>query len=148
MTIDTSGKWWKGSEPDDLREYPLAFGEANSLPIDEFHLCRCPCGSQIFGLHVEQDEGVARRTCIQCQSKHWIVDSAENYEKGLRLKKFKCVTCKSNNTNVAVGFSFTADNEAIKWVFVGNRCADCGVLGSMVVWKIGYMPSLQLLGKA
>ena len=147
MTIDTSGKWWIGSTPDDLREYLRAYTE-DSYPIEEFRLSQCSCGGVIFLLHVEQDEGIARRTCIQCHGKHWIADSAENYEKGLRLKKFKCIACKSPNTNVGVGFCLTAGKDAVKWVFVGNRCAECGVLGSMVDWKIGYVPSLQLLGEA
>jgi hypothetical protein len=147
MTIDTSGKWWIGSTPDDLAEYLRAYSQ-DSYPIEEFRLAQCSCGGAVFHLHVEQDEGIARRTCVQCDSKHWMADSAENYEKGARLKKFKCITCKSPNTNVAAGFCLTADKDAVKWVFVGNRCAECGVLGSMVDWKVGYAPSLQLLGEA
>ena len=146
MTIDTSGKWWTGSAPEDLHEYLQAFS-ADSYSIAEFRLSHCTCGRNVFHLHVEQDEGIARRTCVQCGSKYWIADSAENYEKGMRLKKFKCI-CKSHNTNVAVGFSLLPDKSGIKWVFVGNRCADCGTLGSMVDWKVGYAPSLQLLGEA
>jgi hypothetical protein len=52
-----------------------------------------------------------------------------------------------NNTNVAAGVCLTPDKDAVKWVFVGNRFAGCGVLGSMVDWKVGYAPSLQLLGE-
>jgi len=147
MTIDTSGKWWKGSAPEDLEEYLQALSEG-SYPIEEFRLSQCDCGSKEFYLHVEQDEGIARRTCTKCGNKHWIADSAENYEKGSRLKKYKCVTCKSHNINVAVGFSLLEDKAGIKWLFVGNRCVKCGILGSMVDWKISYAPSLKLLEQA
>ena len=147
MTIDTSGKWWTGSTPEDLDEYLQALS-SGSYPIDTFRLSSCNCGSIVFHLHVEQDEGIARRTCTGCGAKHWIADSAENHEKGLRLKKFKCITCKSHNTNVGVGFSLTREETGVKWLFVGNRCSECGTLGSMVDWKIGYEPSLQLLDQA
>lgn len=147
MTIDTSGKWWIGSTPEDLNEYLQALSH-ESYPIDAFRLSRCNCGSTVFNLHVEQDAGIARRTCTSCGAKHWIADSTENYEKGLRLKKFKCITCKSHNTNVGVGFSLASEGTAVKWLFVGNRCSECGTLGSMVDWKVGYEPSLQLLDQA
>jgi hypothetical protein len=147
MTIDTSGQWWTGTTPEDLREY-LRVLSGDSYPVGEFRLSQCTCGGKVFHLHVEQGEGVARRTCVECGHKHWIADSSENYEKGMRLKKFRCITCKSHSSNVAVGFSLLADKSEIKWVFVGNRCAECGTLGSMVDWSIGYAPSLQLLSEA
>jgi hypothetical protein len=64
------------------------------------------------------------------------------------LKKYKCVTCKSKVANVGVGYALYEDHEAVHWLYVGNRCATCGVLGSMVDWKVGYAPSLQLINEA
>lgn len=144
MTIDTSGKWWTGSSPGDLEEYLQSYS-ADSYPIHAFRLAKCPCGSESFDLHVERDEGIAKRTCAQCGAKHWIADSAENYEKGLRLTKYKCITCKGSRANVGVGFSLMEDGACVRWLYVGNRCVDCGVLGSMADWKVGYDPSLHLL---
>ena len=147
MSIDTSGKWWVGSALTDLHEYLKALAD-DSYPVHEFRLARCPCGGERFELHVEQAEGVARRTCIQCKARHWIADSAEHLESRTRLKRYKCITCKSTHANVGVGYSLYEDATAIRWLYVGNRCAECGVLGSMVNWKVGYEPSLQLLGDA
>jgi hypothetical protein len=145
--IDTSGKWWKGSSPEDLDEYLRALS-ASSYPISEFRLSQCSCGGVRFVLRVEQDEGIAKRVCESCSAENFICDSAEHSRPGQRLKPFKCVTCKSKVANVGVGFALYEDEKAIQWLYVGNRCADCGVLGSMVDWKVGYEPSLHLLGQA
>jgi hypothetical protein len=66
----------------------------------------------------------------------------------MRLERFKCVTCKSDIANVGVVFALYEDRGAIHWLYVGERCASCGVLGSMVDWKVAYEPSLHLLGEA
>jgi hypothetical protein len=145
--IDKSGRWWKGTTVNDLEEYLKAFS-ADSYPISEFRLSQCSCGGVRFFLRVEQDEGIAKRVCENCTAEHFICDSAEHREPGQRLKAFKCITCKAKVANVGVGFSLYENKSAVRWLFVGNRCAECGVLGSMVDWKVGYEPSLHLLGLA
>lgn len=145
--IDTSGKWWKGSSAEDLQEYLQALS-VSSYPISEFRLSQCSCGGVRFVLRVEQDEGIAKRVCEGCSAEHLICDSAEHSQQGQRLKPFKCVTCKSQVANVGVGFALHEDKKAVQWLYVGNRCVECGVLGSMVDWKVGYEPSLHLLGQA
>jgi hypothetical protein len=144
MTIDTSGKWWKGDAPEDLDEYLHAYTEDGDA-ITEFRLARCGCGSVRFQLEVDEDEGVARRTCEACGEKHFICDSEENWTPGLKTKKYKCITCKSKIANIGVGFALYDGGRAVKWLYVGYRCIQCGVLGAMVDWKVGYEPSLQLL---
>ena len=59
MAIDTAGKWWVGSSPQDLEEYLRAYSEDSYLAT-VFRLARCQCGSEIFSLEVDDDEGVAR----------------------------------------------------------------------------------------
>ena len=147
MSIDTSGKWWKGSSPDDLEEYLRALSE-EGYPIDDFRLSQCPCGSNRFLLEVNVEEGLARRVCERCGTKHFICDSEENWSPNVQMRKFKCVTCKSKIANVGVGFSLYEDKQAVRWLYVGERCAECGTLGSMVDWKVGYEPSLQLIDQA
>jgi hypothetical protein len=143
MPIDTSGKWWKGSAPEDVGEYLQALS-SSSYPASEFRLCRCQCGGVTFRLEVEQDEGVAKRACANCGAEHLICDSADNYEEGMKLRKFKCV-CKTALANVGVSFSLHEGGQSIRWLWVGHRCVQCGVLGSIVEWKVGYEPSLHLL---
>jgi hypothetical protein len=69
MSIDTTGKWWKGTEPADIREYLVAYTE-DGYSVNEFRLARCSCGSDIFNLGADDDEGVAKRTCLKCNSEH------------------------------------------------------------------------------
>ena len=97
---------------------------------------------------MEDDEGVARRTCVACKKPHFICDSEENWSADLKTRKYECVTCRSKSANVGVGFSTHEDRSAVRWLYVGFRCASCGVLGCMVDWKVGYEPSLQLLDQA
>ncbi len=145
MTIDTSGKWWKGTSAHDIAQYLEELFE-ESYPIHEYRQSVCECGSEVFSLHWIPDEDVARRTCAKCRKKHFICDSREFWEG--RPKKYKCIECHSVETNVGVAFSMDDDKTAIRWLYVGNRCTNCGVLGSVADWKIGYEPSLNLLTQA
>ena len=142
MPIDTSGKWWKGSTPEDVGEYLQALS-AESYAISDFRVARCPCGGDSFRFEVERDEGIAKRTCVACETEHFLCDSAENFEPGMRLKKFKCV-CKAVEANLGAGFSPYEGSSEIRWLWVGHRCVACGVLGSMVDWRIGFEPSGHL----
>jgi len=68
MTIDTSGKWWKGSGPDDLGEYLRALAPQEiGYALDAVRLARCACGSNTFSLRADRDEGGAERTCQACE---------------------------------------------------------------------------------
>ncbi|OOV47700.1 hypothetical protein B1J94_14730 [Leptospira kirschneri serovar Grippotyphosa] len=62
MTVNTSGKWWIGSEPTDIAEFLSAYSQ-DGYPISEFRLSKCECGSVTFGLEADDNEGVARRLC-------------------------------------------------------------------------------------
>lgn len=143
MAIDTSGKWWKGSRSGDVEPYLRAYTE-DGYPVGPYRLCKCACGSDRFYLEVQDQDCAARRQCEACGAQHFIADSAEHWVAKGRTKKFKCI-CQSKVANIGVGFSLYADGTAIRWLYIGERCAECGVLGSMADWKVGYEPSLQLL---
>lgn len=143
MAIHKTGKWWAGSSPDDIKDYLEAYS-ANGYQSEQFCLARCTCGSFEFRLEADDDEGVAKRTCIECGKEHFICDSAEYWEDA-KPQLWKCVECESEAANVGVGFSLYEDREAVRWLYIGERCSTCGVLGCFAGWKIGYAPSLQLL---
>lgn len=143
MAIDKSGKWWVGGTPDDLQEYLEALSE-DSYKVHHFRLARCVCGSVEFQLEFSDTDGVARRTCAHCGNKHVICDSGEFWDEA-EPEQWECVECKSTTANVGVGFSLYDDQVDIHWLYVGDRCARCGVLGCCAGWKIGYNPSLQLM---
>jgi len=142
MAIDKSGKWWIGSAPEDIDEYLRAYA-AESMPISTFQLARCACSSVSFLLDADDDEGCARRTCTECSREHLICDSAEFWDEA-SPERFRCIECGSYSANVGVGFSLYDDGE-VRWLYVGERCATCGVLGCFAGWKVAYSPSVQLL---
>src|SRR5215469_4943841 len=49
MTIDDSGKWWRGDSPADIEEYLRAY-TSDGYPIVHYRACACPCGSVDFTL--------------------------------------------------------------------------------------------------
>jgi hypothetical protein len=142
VSIDKSGEWWKGTSSTDIKEYLEAYSAGN-YRADEFRLAKCECGRDTFRLTADDDEGCAKRTCTSCGAEHLICDSAE-YLSLANLQPWTCNDCDSTSANVGVGFSLYEDGE-IRWLYVGERCANCGILGCIAGWKVGYTPSKQLL---
>jgi hypothetical protein len=144
MAIDKSGKWWIGSDAEDLREYLIAFSEDGYLAT-EFRMACCACGSNVFHLAVDSDEGTAKRSCVDCGGAHFICDSEEFWEDA-SPKKWKCIgKCKSKTVDICVGFALRENRDDVHWIYIGVRCSQCGVLGCYGDWKIDYSPSLQLM---
>lgn len=145
MGIDSSGKWWKGTEPSDVRGFLEAYA-TDEHAVHDFRLARCTCGSDAFHLEADEDEGVARRKCASCGVPHFIGDSEEFWDDA-EPASWKCVECSSESTNVGVGFSFYQGAKGIHWLYVGVRCASCGILGCFAEWKVGH-DDLSLLERA
>jgi hypothetical protein len=147
MAIDKSGKWWVGSDADDLAEY-LAALTASGYLATEFRVAQCACGSRVFNLAMDSDEGTAKRTCVECSQTQFICDS-EEYWKDASPKKWKCFgKCKSRTANICIGFALREDQKDVRWIYVGTRCSVCGVLGCYGDWKIDFSPSLELMDTA
>ena len=51
----------------------------------------------------------------------------------------------SKEHNVKVGF-VRRENGSVKWVYIGSRCANCGVLASYLDWKVSYEPTEEMEG--
>jgi hypothetical protein len=141
MSIDTSGKWWVGTNPEDIKGYVEAYA-SRGYKMDEFRLAKCACGSGDFHLDADDTEGVAKRTCTKCSQQHFLCDSEEFAEEA----EFEhwCCECGSEVTNIGVGFSLRKKDGEIRWLYVGCRCAKCGILGCFAGWKIDYAPTDHL----
>ena len=143
----TKKKWWYGTEPKDLEEYLNEYTQG-SYEMNEFRLAECSCGSKNFLLEVDADEGVAKRTCTECNKDHFLIDSEEFYQEAEPEKLF-CPGCGGVKFNVAGGYSFDEDEEEdegyLRWFYLGERCVDCGLLGSSGDWEVGYGPARELL---
>jgi len=145
MSIDASGKWWVGTEPPDIRRFLESYAP-EGYEVQDFRLAACSCGEVRFRLEADDDEGFALRTCTACGHRHFICDS-EEYQREANPERYRCVECGSEEANVGVGFSLYEDDQEIRWLYVGVRCARCGVLGCFAGWKIAYTPSRHLLDK-
>ncbi|RSL16231.1 hypothetical protein EDE15_1742 [Edaphobacter aggregans] len=142
MAIDKSGKWWVGSQPEDLKEYLEAYS-SGGYKTHEFRLAKCKCGRDEFFFFADDDEGCAKRICSFCGEAHFVCDSQEWWTNS-NPEEWKCAECGSKSANIGVGFSVYEDGE-IRWLYVGERCASCGILGCFAGWKVAYSPSKQLM---
>jgi hypothetical protein len=143
MSINKSGKWWVGTNSFDIKEYLQAYS-ADGYGVAEFRAAKCSCGHDVFTLFADDNEGCAMRTCVSCGKETFICDSDE-YSSDASPEQWKC-ECGSTSGNVGVGFSLYEDGE-IRWLYLGERCVVCGILGCFAGWKIAYSPSKQLLDK-
>ncbi len=140
MAIDKSGTYWVGTEAADIDQY-LRELTAEGYPADRIVHATCGCGNDRFRLHADADEGCARRTCAACRSHHFICDSKEAWEAG-DPKQVAC-PCGKKLFEIAVAFSHRKD-ETVKWLTIGQRCVECGVLAAAVDWKIDCSPTSHL----
>lgn len=144
MTIDQSGEFWRGTGPEDVAEYLEAY-TADSYPAARVIDSVSTCGARELVLDADPDEGCARWTCSACDEQRYIGDSDEYWSEA-SPERLVCPECKGETYNISVGFSLRHDGE-VKWLTIGNRCVQCGLLGSFVDWKIDYSPTRHLFAK-
>lgn len=141
VAINTSGKWWTGSAPEDIEDYLRAYS-ADGYPVARVIIAECrDCGSRSFSVRVDDVEGCAERTCTECGRTELMSDSAKFVDHA-ELEGAQC-PCGGEIFNVAGGFALR-DNGDIRWVYVGLRCQADGVLGCYGEWKIDYSPTSHL----
>lgn len=136
--IDKSQEYWTGDSADDISEWLREYTEDNDIDVKPV-ICRS-CRNDAFELTVDQDEDVIQVNCTKCGTKKILLDCEELWEEAdpeLRT----CSVCKGcKSYNVRVGF-IRRENGSVKWVYIGNRCTNCGTLGSYLDWKIDYEPT-------
>lgn len=133
--IDTTKKYWTGDSAEDINEYLRQYSEDDNIDVKPV-VCRL-CGNDSFELRVDRNENAIQVKCSECGTKKILLDCADVWKDAKpRLKK--CPVCKNCRLyNVRVGFT-RRDNGSVKWVYIGNRCTNCGTLGSYLDWKISY----------
>lgn len=145
MAIDDSGKWWIGSEAADIEPYLVAYTQSEgAYPITAYRAVSCSCGSDRFLL--ERAREVTRRICAACGYSGFICRETEDWEEAEAeesVETYLCVECGSPAAQIGVGFAGyePLDLDAVKWFFVGVRCAECGILGCFNDGKIGRGPA-------
>ena len=139
--IDKSGKYWHGDCADDINEYLKEYSEDSTIDVKAI-VCKS-CGNDTFKLKVDYDEDAIQVKCPRCGYEKILLDCEEVWEDA-EPRRCKCSVCKkSDEYNVRVGF-MRRENGNVKWVYIGNRCTKCGVLGSYLDWKISYEPTDEM----
>lgn len=150
MAIDDSGEWWVGSEPKDIQEYLEVYtrSEDAAYPAAAYRPVHCKCGLDQFML--ERAGAVTRRTCTACGQSSFICRQAEDWaeaEEEEGVEPYSCIACESKQANLAIGFAGYEEDpqlDAIKWFYVGVRCANCGILSCFNDGKVGQGPASEV----
>lgn len=137
--IDKTGEYWKSDLEEDIDEYLREYSEVPKIDVKPIV---CECGSSELNLFCEQDEGVLEVECAKCGARKFIADS-EEYADEVELERYHCPLCGNPVYNARVGFQ-RRKNGSVKWVYIGNRCVKCKVLGSVTDWKIDYEPTDEM----
>lgn len=146
MAIEMGEKWWIGSEPADLVEY-LDEYSSDGYIATEFRSAVCECGSEVFLVETDDQEGAAERVCNACGREHYIGDSG-TYWGSTRPKEYSCPNCKAKEVNVCIGFALDGDRTCIEWLYLGVRCVACGVMECAEDWHIEPDVPLNLIDSA
>lgn len=139
--IDKSKKYWTGDSPEDIDQYLRLYAGEPGLEVRPV-VCR-GCGGDAFEVRVDREESVIRVKCAVCGREKYLLD-CEEYRGDARPRLKKCPVCKGGRTfNVRVGL-LRRESGSVRWAYVGNRCVDCGTLGSFLDWKIDYEPTGEM----
>ncbi|WP_051366975.1 hypothetical protein [Hamadaea tsunoensis] len=143
--IDSNGRFWRGENFDDLVEYLREF-QPGGYPVEHVNELTCPeCAGGTFYVEADDTEGAALARCAACQTIQYIADSVD-YADEADLVECAC-PCANETFAIAVGYALRHDQE-IRWISVGLRCIQDGILGVYADWKIDYSPSRHLLTTA
>ncbi len=144
MAVTKRGTSWFGTDASDVDEYLRAFAAGGYAVAEVVHAACGSCGQSDEGFSVvlDDEEGAAVRQCTRCQAQVPMLDSGD-YLEDADLGAAAC-PCGHEQFDVAVGFSLRDDGE-VRWVSVGLRCRNDGLLGVYADWKVDYSPSRQLL---
>ena len=136
--------WNYGDGPDDIRPALVAW-IGNGYPLHHFRLCGCRCGNAVFLLDLDDASGVAVRTCTSCGVRHFIADS-EEYVEEAELERGEC-PCGSKSLQLGVGVSLYEGSDDVKWLYLGGRCATCGMVAAWGDWRCDAGNYLGLLDR-
>ncbi len=138
--IDRTKEFWTSDSPDDINEYLREYAENDTLDIKPV-VCHS-CGNTAFSMEVDQDECGIEVCCTKCGTKKLLLDGEEIW-KDCEPVSAKCPLCRGKEYNVRIGFD-RRENHNVRWVYVGNRCTKCEVLGSYLDWGIDYEPTTEM----
>lgn len=150
MTLEKRGDYWHGDNHQDIRGELTRYSNQADYPVDDFVDIQCPCGGDTFRLRSDEDEEVAKRTCVKCGAEHVMGENIQNLEFA-DLKIHECV-CEQDEFQLSVGVHRHRKNGApptdrVLWVCIGGRCPACGLIGCYADWEEVHEDYQELLRK-
>ncbi len=139
MAVRKKGKYYYGETQDDLIVEMKRYSRLNEYPVDQAVHAKCKCGGTFFELFLDDEEGVAQRKCVACDSLHTMADGNE-YLADANPEQCICV-CENPVFQITVGVSLYEDSDDVRWLYIGCRCRDCDLIGVYGHWAnefIGY----------
>jgi hypothetical protein len=143
MSLHKRGQWWYGDSQADIRDELTRVGKLNEYVPTQFADAKCSCGSTVFSLKIDENEGAAVRSCVICSQSHPIGDSGE-YLEDANLEECAC-PCGEEKFEITVGVHLYDGSEDVKWFYVGCRCSFCGIAANYGDWKSEFEDYRALL---
>jgi hypothetical protein len=121
-----------------------------AYPATAFHPVACACGGDRFTL--DRAGTVTRRTCAVCGQVRYIdrfgtgdgwLEAVEDQE---GEEAYFCQSCGGDQAQVCLGFAGYPESpglDAVKWYYVGVRCAACGEAECFNDGKVGRGPMAE-----
>jgi hypothetical protein len=127
------GKYNFGESQADIRDEIVRYSDLNGYHAHHFADAVCNCGGRTFHLLLDDDQGVAIRRCLTCTTEHPIGDSDE-YLDDAEPEECAC-PCGAEEFEITVGISLYEESEDVRWLYLGARCAKCGLTAVYGDWK-------------
>jgi len=133
MALQKRGKYRYGASQTDIRAELLRYSESNAYVAEHFADAVCKCGEKLFRLALDENEGVAVRTCVACKAEHPIGDSDEFLDEA-EPQECGC-PCGQEEFEITVGVALYGGSEDVRWLYIGCRCPKCGLTAVYGDWK-------------
>ena len=143
MALTQKGIYSYGDSRLDIQDVLREYIRGNQYPATQFADAFCSCAGNSIFVQLDDEVGAAVRTCLTCQAKHPIADSAE-YLAEADLEECQC-PCGSASFEMSVGVALYADSTDVKWLCLGLRCILCGLVACYGDWKSEYIGCKDLL---
>jgi hypothetical protein len=144
MALKKRGKYRYGDGqadiPDEIRRY-----SKEGYLAEHFRDAVCVCGGKVFRLALDEEEGVAVRTCPACLVEHPVGDSDEFLEDA-EPEECAC-PCGHEEFEITVGVSLYEGSEDVRWLYLGCRCPKCGLTAVYGDWKNEFNGFQELLAR-
>ena len=145
MALKRQGKFSYGDSQTDICTELARYSEVNGYPAAHFADALCKCGSRVFRLFIDENEGAAVRECVGCNEKHPLGDSDE-YLADASLEECEC-SCGAGAFEITAAVALYADSKDVRWFYVGCRCPGCGLTACYGDWKNEFTGYQRLLEK-